>query len=194
MGNSILASQINILFDDRRYERYHPLMEELERQGIENFRFWPAILKGNVVESINAGFKQIIQWAKDEGLKEVIICEDDVYFPAADGFEYFLKRKPKSFDIYIAGSYLKDNRIIYESPITKVNAYVGNHLIIVHERYYDTFLSVPDNEHVDVAQSDLGEFYLCYPMAALQRKGFSSNNKICCDYNELLNKEDIYGN
>jgi hypothetical protein len=31
-------------------------------------------------------------------------------------------------------------------------------------------------------------------MAALQRKGFSSNNKICCDYNELLNKEDIYGN
>lgn len=184
--------KLNILYDDRRYERYHPLMGELERQGIYDFQFWPAILKPTVVESINAGFKAIVRWAKEQGLKEVAIAEDDVFFENANGWLYFLNRKPKSFSIYISGSYLKDNRIEYKSPVTKVSAYVGNHCIIIHESYYDTFLSVPDNEHIDVAQNDLGDFWLCYPMAAFQREGFSSNNRVVCDYNKVLSNEDIY--
>ena len=104
-----------------------------------------------------------------------------------------MKNKPKEFDVYIAGTYLINRPEDYNSPVIKVDAWVGNHLIIVSERYYDKFLSVPDNEHIDVAQNGLGDFYVCFPFAALQRPGFSSNCKVEVNYNSSLKKEWIYG-
>lgn len=184
--------KVFILYNDKRHERYHPLMEEIERQGVIDFEFFPAIEAKTPVESINAGFKAIIRKAKEEGLKECAIWEDDNYFANANGWLYFLNNKPKEYDIFIGGSYLIDNRIEYKSPVTKVPEYIGNHCILVHSRYYDRFLSVPDDVHIDVAQGGLGDFYLCYPMAALQRAGWSSNNSAYADYNQTLDKIHIY--
>ena len=93
--------KLNIIYDARRHEKYHPLMYELERQGITDFEIWPCIMLPDVVQSINASHKMIVRDAKDKGLEEVFIAEDDLFFPAKDGWEYFLKNKPKLLNILL---------------------------------------------------------------------------------------------
>ncbi len=166
-------------------------MEEMKTQGIA-YELWPCLLFPNVVNAINASHKMIVQHAKEKKWKEVAIGEDDLMFPNKNGWKFFLENKPKDFDIYIGGNYLIDEPEKYKPPTIKVREYVGNHLIIVHEKYYDRFLSVPDNEHIDTAQAGLGDFYVCFPMPALQRQGWSSNNKTTVDYNIHLRPEWIY--
>lgn len=185
---------LNVIYDDRNISRYEPLMDEIKRQGITDYKIWEAVIdKRTVVESINASQKQIIRWAKETGQKMVWMAEDDLMFPNEKGAEYFLNNIPRDFDVYLAGSYLIDANTQYVSPVTKVKAYVGHHCIIVHEKYYDRFLSVPDDVHIDVAQDGLGDFYLCYPMAALQRPSRSANNNFeMTNYNAILQPEYIY--
>jgi len=187
---------INMLYDDRRPEKLDNIMYELQRQKIYNYlKLWRAVILNNksVVESINAGHKRIVQFAKDQGFPEVCIAEDDLMFPSENGWAYFIKNKPEKFDIYIGGTYLSDNRIEKTPPLLKVSEYVGNHLIIISNKYYDTFLSVPDNLHIDTAQKGLGDFYVCYPFPALQKAGRSANNNNqIVDYNKILDDKDIY--
>lgn len=184
--------KLHIIFDERRSEKYDPLIMELRRQNISLFEIFPCIMKPDVVSAINASFKMIIRVAKEQGLKEVCVCEDDLYFPHNHGWEYFLKNKPVNYDVYIAGNYLIDKPETFYPPLVKVSEWVGNHCIIVHEKYYDTWLSIPDNLHCDTAHRGLGDFYVCYPFAALQRPGYSSNNKAVVNYNAALKPEWIY--
>lgn len=167
-------------------------MKELDRQGIYNFVLWPPVEKPRVVESINASHKAIIRWAKEQGLKEVVIAEDDMMIMADDGWQHFLNNKPDDYDVYIGGTYLINAPENWKPPLIKVKEWVGNQLIIVHEKYYDRFLSVPDNLHVDMAQSGLGDFFVCFPFAALQRPGFSHNAKTEVNYNAQLKPEWLH--
>lgn len=183
---------VNIILDARRVEKYEPLMQELKRQQIRKVEIVPCIMIPNIVESISESFKMIIRNAKDAGLKEVCIMEDDVMFPNKNGWNYFLENKPKEFDLYIGGSYLIDNRIEYKSPITKVPEYVGNHCIIVNESYYDTWLSTDPKKHCDTVHAGLGNFYLCFPMVSLQRPGFSANTQVVVNYNSNIPDGYIY--
>ena len=185
--------KLHIIHDSRRQEKYEPLISELKRQGITDYEIYPCILSKTVVESISESHKMIVREAKERGDEMVCLAEDDLMFPAKDGWRYFLKNIPMLFDIYLSGSYLIDNRITYISPTTDVDAYVGNHLIIIHSRYYDTFLATDSREHIDTAQTGKGFFKLCYPMAALQRPGFSANNLADVNYNGILKPEDVYG-
>jgi hypothetical protein len=185
---------MNIIHDDRFFERFDLLKSELETQGITDYKIFPAIIdRKTVVESINASFKAIVLDAKERGLKEVMIAEDDLYFRNENGFKYFMDNKPDNFDVYIGGTYLIDNRIEYKAPIVKVDGWVGNQLIIINEKYYDTYLSVPNESHIDTVQQGLGDFYLCFPMPALQRPSKSANNNNeLVNYNAILPKEFIY--
>lgn len=178
--------KLNIIYDARRHEKYHPLMDELERQGINEFEIWPCIMLPEIVQSINASHKMIVKDAKEKGLEEVFIAEDDLWFPAADGWQYFLKNKPNPFDydVYLGGSYI---------PTDPPKHICGFHLYAVSAKYYDTFLSAPDNQHIDTAIDNIGgQFVFCYPFPALQRAGFSANNKMVCNYNATLRDQDIY--
>lgn len=177
--------RLNIVFDERRIERYEPLMNELSTQKIENYEIWPCIIdRGDVVRCINLSHKMIVSDAMDKGEKEVCIGEDDLWFPANDGWDYFLRNKPNEYDIYVACTYCV--------PITN-NIMTGFHLYMVHEKFYERFLSLPDNVHIDTSMNDLkGDWKFCYPFAALQRPGFSSNNKTQVNYNSILKPEDIY--
>lgn len=184
--------KVNIIIDNRFPDKYGKLLEELIRQEITDYKLWDAIVLPDVVKSINYSHKAIVLNAKKTGLKEVCIFEDDCYFPNEKGWQYFLKNKPHDFDVYIGGSYLLDNRYDWVEPLVKVDSWVGNHCIIISEKYYDTFLSLPENEHIDTANTGKGDFYICYPFAALQRRGYSSNNKAIVDYNLMLNDKNIY--
>ncbi len=178
--------RLNIIFDNRQPDDYERLTNEFEVQGIADYKFWDAVvLKESVVESINASHKMIVKDAKERKLKEVVIAEQDLTFPANDGWDYFLRSKPNGFDIYVACSYVP--------PISN-NILCGFHLYIVSEKFYDDFLSIPNNSHIDTAANDLkGDYKYCYPFAALQRPGFSANNPGSpVNYNSLLQPTDIY--
>lgn len=182
--------RINIIYDDRRIEKYPLVLEELMRQDITWFRIWSAVTDNKtVVESINSSHKKIVWDAKVNNQKECCIMEDDCFFPNEKGFEWFLKNKPESFDIYSAANYNSFKRE-GEVGAVKTDTIVGFHLYIISERHYDKFLSTAYNKHIDTEQN--GELYFCYPFAALQRPGFSYNNMAICNYNAQLKPEDIY--
>jgi hypothetical protein len=177
---------INIIYDCR----YAPqdkerLIREFSEQGIIGYKFWDAIVLNNsIVDSIAASHKMIVQDAKDRGLKGCIIAEQDLTFTCPTAWEYFIGNKPKEFDIYLASTYVL--------PVSN-NKICGFHLYIIHEKFYDTLLSVSNGQHIDTACCNLGgDFKFCYPFPALQRAGFSANSKTEVDYNSLLKPEDIY--
>lgn len=176
----------NILYDDRRAERYEPLLAELKRQGIHEYRIWKPVEAPTVVESINRSHKAIVGWAKEMGLPRVTIFEDDVYFPAADGWRYYLANMPETFDLYSGGTYIGD--------MNNPNRLCGFHCYTVNETFYDRLLAIPDKVHIDsyVDERVTGIYRVCRPMAALQRAGWSSNNRAMVDYNTVLNPNDIY--
>lgn len=173
-----------IIFDSRRPEKYELLMQEIQRQGIKDYTIWPCLLESTVVKSINLSHKMIVRHAKDNEWEQVCIFEDDVIFPADDGWEYFISSIPDEFELHLGAT--------YNVPITN-RKIVGFHCYVLHKSAYDKFLSVPDDVHIDVAMEDIMDWTVCYPFAALQRKGFSSNNMKDVDYNTLLLDSDVYG-
>lgn len=183
--------KVNVIFDDRRYEKYDPLIAELKRQKIKSYEIWPCIMRSNIVSSINASHKMIVAQAKQQGLKECCIAEDDVMFPHEKGWEWFLENRPDGYDIYSGGNYMSFERP-QKTGAFRVKCIVGFHLYMVHESYYDKFLATPDEQHIDTEQKSENMFCV-YPFAAIQRPGFSANNKTICNYNSILNDCDVYG-
>jgi hypothetical protein len=180
---------VNIIFDSRRPEKYDPLMETLKRQGIVDYKIWPALIYGTVIESINASHKMIVREAQERGLEMCCVWEDDCMIPASDGWSRFLEMLPPfPFDMYLAGTYGLDH------PITcKIDKINGLQAYIIHSRFYDTFLSSPPDQHIDVSLDLKGVYYVEYPFIALQRKGWSSNSKNISDKNADLTDADVYG-
>lgn len=170
MCNVILDERINLNDKER-------LIQEFERVGIKDFSFWEAcISEKTVVNSIAQSHKNIVFWAKEQGMKEVAILEQDVAFPNPKGWEYFLKNKPEQYDIYSSCNYLIDNRVVYEPPLIKVNDFTGFHCYFINETWYDKFLSTPSGQHIDTAQKG-GDFYCCFPYPAIQNPSKSANNQ-----------------
>ena len=180
---------INIILDKRTPEDDYPrLIGEFIKQSVTpKYKFWEAtVLSHSVIDSIAASHKKIVQWAKDNDLKEVCIAEQDMYFTCPDSWKYFLENKPKEYSVYTSSTYLM--------PLS-ANMLTGFHLYFVHHSFYDTFLSVKENNHIDTAISDLKSNHkICYPFVALQRPGFSFNAKHLemVNYNILIKEEDIY--
>lgn len=185
--------EIHVLYDNRvDPDKIFYLTRMLHYHGLEATRIWEPVAAPTVVESINLSFKTIVRYAKEKKLKEICICEEDLQLTGDGAWKYFIDNKPKRFDIYIGGNYLINNPDSYIAPHYKLEEYVGNQLIIVHERYYDRFLSVPDKAHVDTIQKGLGDFYACWPMVALQRPGYSANAGTKVNYNANLKPEWVY--
>lgn len=176
--------KLNIIYDSRRTEKYEPLMNELKVQVITDYELWPCMILPEVVESINASHKMIVQWAKDTGLKEICIAEDDLIFTASGAWNFFIANKPDKYDLYLSSTY--GDRLLRQT--------IGFHLYCVQEHFYDQFLGVRDNQHIDTEMwgTKTQDYHFCYPYPALQRPGFSANNKCHQDYNSILKPEDIY--
>ncbi len=137
-----------------------------------------------VVRSINLSHKQIVKWAKDIGMKEICIAEDDLMFTAPNAWEYFLSQKPEVFDIYLWGSYIV--------PLSNKKI-CGFQMYIIRDQFYDTFLSIDENQHIDTATCDLkGDYHYCYPFPCLQRSCWSANARAKVNYNTILKPEDIW--
>lgn len=187
----------NILYDPYRPVPNETLFEEIKRQEIDH-KLWEAVTDPqSAPRSINLGHKQIVLHAKLTGQKKICIMEEDVWFPADDGWDYFLANEPANYDLYLGGIYGLNQSAMNRmegSGTVEIHNFAGLHCYIIHERYYDTFLSIPDHQHIDLGNAGLGKYLVCYPFAALQYPGYSANNRVKVNYNEesAVPKHHIY--
>lgn len=179
--------RLNIIVGNRS-ERMPRLIKELEAQNIIDYDLWDGVYKyDSAKKNINAAHKQIVEYAKLAQWPEVAIAEDDVRFFAPGAWDYFLEHKPTDYDIYLSSIYMgtikEDNTVDY---------WCGFGLYTVSARFYDTFLSVDSNEHIDRGMKGLGKFVVSNPFIADQYDGFSSNTGKDEKYFHLMQGRNIF--
>lgn len=178
---------LNIIGGDRP-GRTKNLMYEIDRCGIENYKLWPPIKLPSIKESINKAHRQIVEWAYNEGVEEILIAEDDFKSTHQDSFRFFLSKKPEFYDIYLGGIFLGDL-----DECDKVKSFTGLTMYFVHSRYFETFISIPGIDHIDHELSkEGGEFIVCNPFPFTQYSGISSNTGKFEDYNELFKFRNLF--
>ena len=177
----------NIIHKTERTERKENLLRELKEQGIESYNIWEGVYSPNsTMEGINLAHKQIVEWAKNERLEKVLIFEDDIKFTDKGAWKYFLNNEPKEYDIYLGGIYLG---VINEGL---VSAFTALHCYVVHSRFYDKFLSVKSDLHLDHALADGGKYIVCEPMIAVQYNGWSDNSAAVCNYDNIISQRKLF--
>jgi len=182
--------QVNIIHLPHREDRLKSSLKELESQNITDFKFWDGIVDPhNIPRGISQAHKQIVRSAKNEGLKEVLIAEDDLKFTACGAFDFFIKNKPPDFDLYLAS--------IYCGEIDKnntVNDFSGLTFYIIAENFYNTFLNIPEYNNIDRLLNGKGKFIVCNPFTVIQSDGYSDNMKAYCDNQFFFNKFKLFKN
>jgi hypothetical protein len=170
-----------------RVDRLHG---EMRRQGVVDYKLWPSVHIANKPRrtGISYAHKAIVEWASAEGLPSVLIMEDDVWFPDANGFNYYVENRPKEpFDLYLGGI----TRGEVKDGVTK--RFTGAFCYEISEKFYSTFLGVSEDLDIDGAMSNLGTFYVCSPMACFTYWGWSENVRETVNLNHLLMGKELYG-
>lgn len=169
----------NILTLPSSKDRHSLIIDELVSQGIAA-RFWYGeIAKYRVANGIARSHKKIIRHAKYAKEREVLVMEDDVAMTHPKSLSFFLDNKPTEFDIYlgtISGGFIQ--------PDNSINKFSGLLLYIVHERFYDRFLSLPEDKDIDLALEGKGRFIVCNPMVAVSHDIYSTHHKKVMNYTE----------
>lgn len=180
--------KLHIVHLPRRKDRKKVLLNELKEQGITQYRIWNGIEDPkNVFKGLVKAHKQVVEYAKLEKLSSILIVQDDIRFTAKGAFEYFLNNVPADFDLYLSS--------IYYGQINQdktVNDFAGLTLFMVHERFYDTFLSLPEDGHLDRALANKGKYIVCEPFVAIQHNGYSDNRKAYCNYDVYVKNMTLF--
>lgn len=179
-----------VIHNPLRTDRFKTLQFEAETQGFE-FELIDAIMHKNPLQGCRAAQQSVVQLAKEKGLKEVLIMEDDVRFCGPGAFKYFLKKKPKDYHLYNSGAsfYLPDR-------FGNTKEFSGLQAFIVHEKFYDAFLSIPDDpvEHIDYQLRKYSKIITCLPFASIQYPGYSDNVQSERNYNKDFLRYPLYNN
>ncbi len=171
-----MKTEIHIIHDRSNVERSRFLNATIAVFGISPV-IWPAV-PGNIAEA----HKQIVRYAKEQKLKEILIAEDDVFFYGIHALEHYLANKPKTFDLYLGGVYTHKPELPCEGNIVRM--FSGLHLYTVHQRFYDLFLGMDttknslDNALSQSAIKGFGKYVVCYPYAAVQRETLPSTSPV----------------
>jgi hypothetical protein len=180
-------NNINVIHLDHRQDRLELLAAELKTQNLKAC-IWPGIPDSkDPKRGISQAHKRIVVWAKEQQLPSVMIAEDDIKFTAPGAFDHFMKNQPADFDLYLGG--------IYYGKIKEDNSvddFAGIMLYTIHERFYDTFISVDEQEHIDRGLAGMGRFVVCNPIVALQHNGYSDNRGCYMDYNIYLSDRQLF--
>lgn len=170
-------------------DRYASITQQLIHQNIANYKIWDGLEdKYNVCRAINKSHKQIIKWAKDNSMPNICILEDDCVFTSLGAFDFFMKNKPIEFDMYLGS-------LSSGKPDEKgvVKWFRGMTLYMVNGCFYDIFLSVKDDENIDAALSNKGNYIVCPEAVCYQKDGYSYHKKEMKQYSKLSNQYKIYG-
>lgn len=162
----------------RRTDRREEFAAHAREQGMP-FRFIDAISEPPVHTAITRSHKKVVRHAMEQGWPQVLVMEDDCWFPSADGFRWFLSMAPRTpFDLFLGGVYG-----CQPEGAAIVTGFCATHCYIVQAAFYARFLAAPENMHIDHALKTLGgNYHVCRPFAAIQRNGYSDNAKGHVDY------------
>jgi len=184
-----------IIHNPARTDRMENIIQQAAEQGFQ-YELWPAIMDAeNPARGCHLAHRAIVQHAKDQNWPAVWIMEDDIMFTASGACDRFLYTIPPSlyYDIYTAGS-IGTHKFWHRGDYDYPKTISGTHCYIVEEDFYNSFLSMSADEHLDIAigktcypegkmpgRSPL--LVLARPMYALQQPGYS--NILCqqTDYN-----------
>ena len=180
--------KLNIIHLEQRKDRESLLAIQLREQNINKYNVWEGILDNYLPQrGIAKAHKQIVFWAKNHNLPSVMIAEDDIKFTSLGAFNYFIKNEPKEYDIYLGGITYGN---INEKNLT--NDFSGLTLYIVQQKFYDIFLSLPENENIDRALANKGKFLVCNPFVVVQHNGFSDNKKKHQNYDIYFQDRNLF--
>jgi hypothetical protein len=179
---------LNIIHLDDRPDRLTQLANELEIQSLKAC-LWPGIRESvDPRLNISLAHNQIIRYAKEQGLRSIIIAEDDIKFTAPGAFDFYLQQKPDDYDLYLGGILYGDiqaNNIVLN--------FVGTYLYTIHERFYDRFLSIQGPGDIDRLLAGKGKFVVCNPFAAIVHNGFSDNKGRYMNYDCYTESRKLFG-
>ena len=161
----------HIIHDKNDLTRWRLLKREIDTQHID-IRLWPFVKHFNAVVGCMRAHKQIIQFAKDNHLPEVLILEDDVQFTAPGAFDYFISNKPKDYDLYFGG--ILFGKLEADGTVRR---FAGTHCWMIHSRFYDTVLNTKEGMNIDTALAKAGKYIVCNPMVAKQHDVYSNREK-----------------
>jgi hypothetical protein len=172
-------------------KRKENLKKEMKTQTVMYF-VWDGVLDiTSPCTGISQAHKQIVREAKELNLDMIAIAEDDIVFNGAGAWDYFVKNIPESFDLYMGVSYYTQG---YENGIVN-KPFDSMTLYVVHKRFYDDFLALPEDNHIDRELSKLVDtkeirispLYVCH-----QLNGYSFNAKRNRDYHERIDGRPKY--
>ena len=186
-----IINVINLEHRELRLQQFH---EQSVKEQF-GYRVWPGIIcRGNNKQGINRAHKQIVQYAKDNNLSFVVIAEDDCrFFGDGGAWRYFLNNIPNDYDIYFSMFYACDTMV--EDRIMDV--FSGMTMYMVNQRFYDVFLSLPDDCHIDremlgpIAKNYL--FMVCPQVICEQDGSRSDNTQTTMNYRPFLKGRKIFG-
>lgn len=170
-------------------------MELLQQEVVKHkldVRLWPALHdKWRPFVGIGRAHKQIVAWAMNAKLDEVLIGEDDMFLFGPGAFEYFLSKKPEDYDIYLGNVF---NPAIIPTG-NRLDDFCGLTLYFIHSRFYGRFLALPDGKnHLDrmLGATDCVKI-VCDPMVCSQRDGYSDNKNNMGAYQHYHLHHRLYG-
>ncbi len=164
------------------------MVEELVRCKITSAVFVHSVPAISPIKSLNLTHKSIVCKAKELNMPYVWILEDDCRFSKPDAAQFFVANRPEQFDLYIGG-------ISYGEPLPNntIDKFSAMHCYMVHARFYDIFLKLPSDKHIDMALSDVPNriYKVCNPFVAYQAPGYSDIAQAEVDYTDLFNQYEF---
>lgn len=167
---------INVINLKHRDKRRTSLMTHLEEMGCL-YRFWEGVYNPSEMgfKNVSDSHKKIVADAKKRNLSYVLIAEDDLRFSSPKSLDYFCSQIPDSFDIYFGMVY---TGVIQDGRIT--HGFSGLQFYLIHQKFFDVFLSAPPNKHIDMFLSEMCykyEFRCVDPFICYGESGYSDNFK-----------------
>lgn len=188
------ASQISHLGEaaiEAEVIRRQSYFEEMATQRT-GYIVWEGIIDKPAFKGISRGYKRIVKYAKDNNMPMTVLMEDDTKFSHEDSFKYFVSHLPKDFDLYFGviyqGEIGEDNRVL--------NGFSGGlSLFIINSPFYDTFLNMNPEDHLDRALGEVAfqhKFYVCKPEVVYQMNGYSFNHRKPMKYDNFLEGKELF--
>lgn len=184
---------INVINLESRPERLEGFLKEAYFQGF-GVKVWQGeVVPYNAKMGICRSHKRIVQYAKDNELKWTCIAEDDCRFfgDSRGAWKYFVDNMPNDYDLFLGMVYVAD---VVDNRITSV--FSGMTIYFVNSRFYDFFLSIPDDVHIDRhlgLTANIHKYMVSDQYIAEQDGSKSDNTKTTCNYRPFLKGRKIFG-
>ena len=176
---------INIISLPKRTDRRTSIAKQMDLEKVTNYRIWDGVIHSQPKTGISRAHKQIVQYAKDSNLREVVVAEDDLMWTGTGAWKYFMDHKPYDFDIYVGSYYPR----AYHDADFRVFGLRGMTLYVCNSRFFDKFLSLPEQMHIDGAIAMSGaKVIVCDQFVCYQSDGYSDQRKRYAE-NNIIDKK-----